>query len=148
MTACCQLREHLFTLQLGLWSLLSKTSKRPRPMGSFLRTRAVETANSATTLPSLQALQKCCRENFSWNRTWKSPWKMPWNFWWNFSAPLSSGNEARKCPEFLTTNFTPFFTRHFAAANAQFHGIFCSADVCPWALHFVIFSSNGPAPWK
>ena len=42
----------------------------------------------------------------------------------NFAVPLSSGNEDRKCPEFFTTNFTPFFTRRFAAANAQFHGVF------------------------
>ena len=80
----------------------------------------------------LQGVQKCCREIFSWNRAWKLPWKMPWNFWWNFAAPRSSGNKARKCPELFTTNFTPFFTRRFAASNAQFHGVFHSADVCPW----------------
>ena len=85
-------------------------------------------------LSSLQGLQKCCRENLSWNCVWKSPWKMPRNFWWNFAAPLSSGNEARKRLEFFTTNFTPLFTRRFAAANTQFHGVFHSADVCPWEL--------------
>ena len=40
-------------------------------------------------------------------------------------------NKARKRPELFTTNFTPLFTRRFAAANAQFHGVFHSADVCP-----------------
>ena len=35
---------------------------------------------------------------------------------------LSSGNEARKCPEFFTTTFTPLFTTRFAAANVQFLG--------------------------
>ena len=54
------------------------------------------------------------------------------NFWWNLAVPLSSGNEARKCPEFFMANSTPFFIRRFAAANAQFHGVFHSADVCPW----------------
>ena len=47
---------------------------------------------------------------------------MPWNFRWNFVLPLSSGNEARKCPEIFTTDFTPVFTRPFAAAIAQFRG--------------------------
>ena len=44
-----------------------------------------------------------------------------------------SGSKARKCPELFTTickKFTPFFTRCFAVANAHFHGVFHSADVC------------------
>ena len=77
-------------------------------------------SHSLKHLSSLRGLQKYRCEILSWNRAWKSPWKMPWNFWCNFAAPFSSGNEARKCPEFFTTNFTPFFTRRFAAANAQF----------------------------
>ena len=36
-----------------------------------------------------------------------------------------------KVPEFFPTNFMAFFTRRFAASNAQFHGILHSADVCP-----------------
>ena len=48
-----------------------------------------------------------------------------------FAAPLSSGNEARKCPDFFTTNFGPLFARQFAAAHPKFHGIFHSRNLCP-----------------
>ena len=37
-----------------------------------------------------------------------------------------------KVPRDFHDNFTPLFTRRFADANAQFQGIFHSADVCPW----------------
>ena len=83
---------------------------------------------------TLQGLQKCCREMFSWNRAWILPWKMPWNFRWNFASPRSSRNKARKCPQLFPTNLTPFFTRRLTAANAQFHDVFRSADVCLWCF--------------
>ena len=35
-------------------------------------------------------------------------------------------------PEVFKKNITPLLTRRFAAANAQFHGVFHSADVCLW----------------
>ena len=38
-------------------------------------------------------------------------------------------NEARKCLEFFTTNFAPFFAS-FAVANITLHGVFHSAGVC------------------
>ena len=41
----------------------------------------------------------------------------------------------------FTTNFTPLLTRCFAAANAQFHGFFHSADVCPW--HLLVLAGGG-----
>ena len=90
---------------------------------------------------SLQGLQRCCSEMFSWNRAWKLPCEIS-------AALLFSGNNAWKCPEILTTNFTPFFTRRFAAANAQFHGVFHSADVClrrqyPF-LHFNSWGQDFP----
>ena len=40
-----------------------------------------------------------------------------------------------KVPRFFTTNFMPFFTRRFAAANAQFRGVFLSVDFVPWILN-------------
>ena len=36
------------------------------------------------------------------------------------------------CPDFFKTDFAPFLTRHFAAVNTKFHGVFQSADVYPW----------------
>ena len=42
--------------------------------------------------------------------------------------------EARKCPEFFTTNVMPFFTRRFAAANTKSHGVFHSADIMSFVL--------------
>ena len=50
--------------------------------------------------------------------------RMLWNFWWNFAAPCSSGNEARKCPELCTTNFTPFFKRRLQPQMPDFMAIF------------------------
>ena len=72
------------------------------------------------TVSSLQGLQKCYNENFSRNRAWKSLWKTPWDF----VAPFSSRNKDQKCPAFFTTNFTPLFTWHSAAAKTKFHGVF------------------------
>ena len=67
---------------------------------------------------SLQCLQKCCCENFSWNRAWKSPWKMPWNFWWNLLF-LFLRERSSKVPRTLHDKFRAAFSRTLCNCKDQ-----------------------------
>ena len=97
---------HWYVVGMNLVCPMSKFPQAPFARAPFGESRSLKSPISQ--ISSLQGSQKCCREFLAWNREWKSPWKMPWSFWWNFVFPLSSGNEARKCPECFTTSSRDF----------------------------------------
>ena len=90
---------------------------------NWIRAQQVRVAGQKSS--SLQGLQKCCCEIFSWNRAWSWPWKMPWNIWWNFTVASFLRKRSSKVP------------KNVHEKNHAIFQTFCSCK-CPISWHFAL----------
>ena len=108
------------------WRMFPRNENRNE--GTFAKTTLLETALVSPNNPFLVLTKGWFpkgwfRRMFPQNKNWNEGTFAKTTLLWNRPF-ISQWNEAQKSPEAFTSNFTPFFTRRFSAANAQFHGFF------------------------